>query len=133
MSASSATLAGRAAAEANMISECVIDSGEFTGGVWDEDLLDYTPKVPLPAYDGICEWKAATTSPREVDAAGQSVILQSPLLKLPVAASSLVAPGQEGTLTKNPLDPSLVGTKFRVSGDHGQTYGTSRRLTVEVI
>lgn len=132
MSAESTTFAGRAIAESLMVATCRIDSGEFTGGVWDEDILDYTPKVPVPSYEGRCEWKAAGTSPREVDAAGQILIVQSPMLKLPVEGSELVKPGQMGVIIDNPLDSSLVGTKFRISGNHTQTFGTARRFPVEV-
>lgn len=123
---------GRALAESLMPTECVIDSDEFTGGVWDEDLLDYTPRVPLPSYEGKCEWMAAGTTPREVDAAGQIVIVQSPELKLPVNGSERVLSGQMGRITANPLDPSLVGTEFRVAGNHSQSFGTTRRFPVEV-
>lgn len=122
----------REQAESKMISECVIDSGEFTGGVWNEEILDYTPKVPLPSYEGICEWKAAGTAPRSVDAAGQILLIQAPTLKLPVEGSENVRPGQTGRITSNPNDRSLEGTEFIIDGNHSQTYSTARRLPVKV-
>lgn len=122
----------RRKAESKMLTECLIESGEFTGGVWDEAALAYTEKIPLASYGGKCEWLAAGTSPREVDAAGQIVTLQSPLLKLPVEGSSSVKVGQSGRITANPLDPSLVGTRFRIAGDRNQTFSATRRFPVEV-
>lgn len=84
-------------------------------------------------YEGPARWRFGNTQPRDLDAAGQRLVEQSPTVSLPIGAeSALVRTDDEGTVLANPPDPGLVGVGFRVAGIHAQTHATARRFPVEV-
>lgn len=121
---------GRAAAEARMISECVIRSPGKP--VFDKE----TGKTESPrttVYSGACEvmFRSVVVSDRDVQS--RLYAEQSPELKLPVLSSADLQVGDEVEVTTNPHDPALVGVKATLEGIHAMSHATSRRLTVKVL
>lgn len=125
----------RAQAESMMQDRCVVER-VTAGTVLDEVTGEYTP-VTVRVYpvgvaaDGPCQFKAANTAVRDVEAAGQLLVEQSATLKLPVAGSEVVREGDVVTITASRFDPQLVGVRVRVAGSHHQTFATARRFPVE--
>lgn len=89
-------------------------------------------------YDGPAEVDFPDTRARDVDAAGQRLAEQQPLLKLPLdeehaAAAAAVRKDDEGEVLTSEHDDGSVGTTFRVTGIFAKSNATSRRLPVEVL
>lgn len=119
----------RSQAESLMRSECRIE--RLSEPVLDEETGLYTP-ARLTVYEGKCGLEFANTSAREVTPQSQSVVEQAPMLKVPVGATAAILPGDVGTLTAHPNDSQMVGMQFRIAGLHTRTWGTMRRLQIEV-
>jgi len=117
----------RAQAESMMLDTCTITRSVRT---WDEGTASWVD-APTTVYTGACEVKAENVQAAEADAQGQLLIVQSLILKLPVAASVDVAPGDVATLTVCRFDPQLVGKRLRVGASHHQSFATARRLPVK--
>lgn len=131
MSRDSVIMQGRSFTEALMTSTCVITrAGE---SVLDEETGEYETS-PVTIYEGACKIKFADTQARDFDAQSQILTEQTAILSLPIEASGSVdvTTDDVAELTVNPLDPALVGKRFRVSGLHSQTAATARRFPVEV-
>lgn len=84
-------------------------------------------------YEGPARLRFPNAQPREADAAGQRFVEQSPTVSLPIASSADVDVDDVGEVTANPLDPGIVGLRFRIAGVHAQTHSTARRFPVEVV
>jgi len=89
-------------------------------------------------YDGPAEVMFPDNAPRDVDAVGQRLAEQQPLVKLPLvgekaAAAASVRKDDEGTVTASEHDLGNVGVTFRVTGIFAKSNATSRRLPVEVL
>lgn len=130
MSAQGAMQAGRAIAEQQMIDACTISGGSES--VFNEDTLEYET-VEVIVYDGICELQFDNTAVRELDAAGQTLVEQGAILKLPVETSGDVREGHTATITDCRNDPALIGHKFQIEGGHYRTFATSRRFPVKEV
>jgi hypothetical protein len=128
MSADSVVLQGRVLLEAMMTSSCVIQrqSGTTTDPATGIDTPTFTG-----IYTGKCRLRMPDARSNDVQAAGQTVEVQSPTLSIPVTAagSGSVRPGDIATVT-SPLDPNIV--TVRIAGIHTQTHSTARRFPVEI-
>jgi len=130
VTAETAITAGRRFAEARMTSTCIIT--RTTEQPLDEDTLRY-PETVTTVYTGPCKVRFETARVFNRDVAGQIVGEQLPILFLPVDTSAGVNRGDIATITGNPEDPSLVGVRIRVNGQHAQTWATARRLPAEIV
>jgi hypothetical protein len=122
-------MAGRRAAEALMVSKVKITRA---GGqpVLDEDTGDYVYPPPTVVYTGKCRLRLPNLNVKQVDAAGQQLVVQQSVLSIPLAAVG-VKPNDVAEITHNQLDESLSGQKFRIVGNSEQTISTARRFSIE--
>lgn len=131
MSVDSTILAGRRMMEGLMESTCVIRRGTA-------EAIDHATGLASDTtatiYTGPCRVKFAFARVTEVQAAGQTVADQRPILSLPVGSpgSGDVRTNDVAEILTNPMDPDLVGVKFRVAGVHSQSQATARRFPVEI-
>jgi hypothetical protein len=94
----------------------------------------------VTVYEGPGRIRESTSQPRDVDAAGQRLAEQRPVVSMPIGTDSRIVTGSSaavavndvGEVLTNPNDPSIVGVRFRIAGTHDQTFSTARRLPVEV-
>jgi hypothetical protein len=123
---------GRRQAEALMESTCTITK-QATGSV--DPTTALRTQTTATVYSGKCRLRFPTGAADDIDAAAQILARQTPTVSIPVeaAGSGDVRPDMILTITANPLDPSLVGIRFRVRGIQFQTHATARRLQVELI
>ena len=128
MTAETAVLQGRAAAESLMVDECTI-TGDPVTKTWDEETDTYV-ETPTTKYTGICELKSENVQAAVQGTQGQLLVVQSLVLKLPVDTSTNVEPGDVATLTACRFDAQLVGVPLRVGAFHHQSFATARRLPV---
>lgn len=89
-------------------------------------------------YTGPAELKFPDAQPHDVDAGGQRLAEQQPLVKLPItgpkaSTAAAIRKDDVGEVLANPDDPTIIGTTFRVTGIHAQSNATARRLPVEVL
>lgn len=119
--------AGRAWHEAIMDDACVITRegvrtlNESTG------LYSQTPTT---VYTGACRLVVPPRSPTDVVVIGQVEVVQRARLDLPVVATASVRDGDTVSFTSS-VDPGLVGRKYRLRCEAGQTHATARRFFVE--
>lgn len=135
MSAASATLRGRAAAEAQMVDSCRVerpgdpvtdpDSGEVTPSM----TLIYGPDSP---ENGKCKVQQTISQGSNPSAGSHAFTIQDSRVDFPVSAGPLMV-DDVITMTASALDPQLVGTVFRVSELFHKTYATAQRTRVEEI
>jgi hypothetical protein len=131
MTAESAMLAGRRAAEAKMT-----DTADVYGlpvRSWDEATLKYVTGSPVVVYSGPCEIKLADVQVLEVEQQGQELGVQRAIVKFPVDADTVFAEGFTIKITASPTDEANVGRTFRVTSPHAQSYATARRYPVESV
>jgi hypothetical protein len=125
MSAQSATLAGRAAAERLMVDTCTIT--RVTGGSSDPETGVRTQTTTV-VYTGKCRFKMYPRSPgRRTDVAEASVVEVDEELQIPMSATG-VQVEDIVTVTASALDPALVGRAFRVASQAAKTHATMRRF-----
>lgn len=126
MSRESVTAMGRAFFERGMTAAVKIGTGV------DKTQPDLSVEFEFTSthYEGIAEVIPPANSPSEAVAGGQAIAKQEGLLKLPVATSGNVATDDVIVVLSNDLDPSLIGKRFRVAGEHGGTYTVNRRLRI---
>jgi hypothetical protein len=131
MSAQSATLAGRAAAERLMVDTCTVT--RVTGGSGDPETGIYTP-TRATVYTGKCRVQQAPIaragSRSEVGEA--SVVQVGYILQLPTSVTG-VEVEDIATVTASALDSGLVGRSFRVAGQAAKTHATMRRLEIREV
>ena len=129
MSAAEAVLAGRAAAEALMVDECVITRpGE---PVTDNDTGEVT-NTGTVVYEGKCQVQSKNSSTANPEAGGAVFTVVSRQVKIPANAAE-VLDGDEVKLTKSLLNAFTVGKVYRVEGFTPDTYDTAFRLPVKEI
>lgn len=129
MSAVTALLRGRTAADALMVDECTITRpGE---PVTDPETGDVT-NPSAPVYSGRCKVQSkdsATASPE----AGEAVFtVVSRQVHIPANAAD-VRDGDVVTITASALNSFTVGKKYRVSGFTPDSFDTAFRLPVKEI
>lgn len=129
--------AGRALAESLMDSTVLIR--RKTGETRNKETGKVTSSWAT-VYAGPARVRFGNAQPRDLDAGGQRSVEQAPTVGLPIGehpditegSSAAVQVDDEGSITANPDDAGIVGTRFRIAGVHEQTHSTSRRLPVEV-
>lgn len=102
-----------------------------TGTTRDEDTGQLVPTWVV-VYEGPGRVRFGNSQPRDLDASGQRVVEQSPVVSLPISTSAGVHVDDEGEVLSNPADPGIVGLRFRIAGLHAQTHASARRFPVEV-
>jgi len=123
----------RAEAESMMLSTGIIRRA--TGGTVEDPITHEEVPVTVVIYTGICRFKAASTQAGRSDIPGAVVTDQSATLFLPVGAPGAgdVRLNDVWECVTNPIDPSKVGKKARITGGHSQTYATAHRFPVEEV
>lgn len=129
MSAASATLRGRAAAEALMLDACRVERpGE---SVTDPDSGDVTPSMS-PVFEGKCKVQQTMSQGANPAAGSHAFTIQDSRVDFPVSAGPLMV-DDVVTMTASALDPQLVGTVFRVAELFHKSYATAQRTRVEEV
>ncbi|HEX2551113.1 MAG TPA: DUF6093 family protein [Nocardioidaceae bacterium] len=127
MSATSALLRGRVAAEALMLDTCTIR--RVASSTSDPDTGVKTPTYTT-VYSGKCKVQQRSTAANPTDV-GEAELLASQLeLHIPVSATGVRA-DDVATIDTSVLDPDLAGQVFTIRGEAHKSYATARRLTVE--
>lgn len=141
MSAVTATLAGRRAAERQMIDSVIVT--RVVGMIEDPDtgkVSDVTETIyPLPSWPADHPWKRGPAKRQTYEAyeqtpqAGAHVFtVQRYSIHFPVG-SFVPAPGDIATWTTSALDPDLPGTVDRITGLFNKTMATSMRVYAEEV
>lgn len=92
------------------------------------------PPLETVTYEGVCVLKGVNTAARQVDAAGQQLVLDEASIGLPVDTSGAVATNQVIVMTGSLHDPDIVGIELRVGGPaERQSFVTARRFRVEEV
>lgn len=130
MTATSAVLAGRAAAEAVMQDACTITRGTPVK-TFDPATGEYVIAPGVSVYAGPCRVKAQNNADRVVETGAQAVSLFPYTVSVPVSAVVFEV-DDTVTVTASALDPALVGLALRARQVAAGTYLTARRLGCEV-
>lgn len=129
MSAVTATLAGRRAAEALMVDACTIK--HKTGETADPETGATTPAYSM-VYSGKCrvQQRVPVAKPSDVGEAAlwlERLQLQVPMSVVGISSNDLV------TITASALDPDLVGRVFHARELGHKTHMTARRFQIEEV
>lgn len=131
MSATSALLRGRVAAERLMLDTCTVKrlSGQVNTPDTGQVVNTYTT-----VYSGKCKVQQADRSgvarPQSV---GEAEVFMSRLqLHLPISATGVTS-DDIATITASALDPDLVGKVFHVREPSAKTFLTARRFGIEQV
>jgi hypothetical protein len=116
-------------AEQKMLDTCTIT--RVTGKTFNETTKLYVPTT-ITVYSGPCELKQEARAVETASGPGQVEQIQRGILKLPIAESSAVQPGDD-VLMVTSLNPGLVGLRAKVRGGHYQSAASARRLPIEVV
>ena len=126
MSATSAVLRGRVAAERDMLDAVTVQ--HKTGEVTDGELGTVTSTYST-VYTGKAKIQQATPATTPTDVGQAAVYVGQLTLHLPVTATTaLVAPDDLVTVAACVLDASLVGKTFKLRGPAHKSYATARRF-----
>lgn len=129
MSATTVTLRGRLAAEANMVDACTIK--HLVGNTTDPETGRTTPTYST-LYSGKCrvQQKVPVAKPAEVGQAAvwlERLEMQVPMSVVGISSNDLV------TITASALDPDLVGRVFHARELGHKTHMTARRFQIEEV
>lgn len=129
MTLESTLTAGRQQAESLMTDTCTI-----TRGAASPVLNESTGKYDTPGstvYSGKCRVRSAgNVGSQGRDAGDAFAIVARPTISVPVGSASFVT-GDLVTLTDAPLNPQLVGARFKVLSVSDQSQPTALRLECE--
>lgn len=126
MSAASATLAGRAAAERLMVDACTVT--RVTGTTSDGETGRITETLAT-IYSGKCRIRQRAATGSRTDVGEASVVQVGYELQLPMSATA-VRVEDRVTVTASVLDASLVGRRWHVSSEAAGSHLTARRLQI---
>jgi hypothetical protein len=130
MSATSAVLAGRRAAERNMADACTIT--RVTGDTTDLQTAA-VDKTTATIYSGKCRVQQTRGISRPTTVAEVYVFQTRYELQLPVATSPDIQINDVVTVTAAALDADLVGRTYWVRELANKTHATARRLGIEEV
>lgn len=143
MSAESAVLAGRAAAEDRMRDVCRITKAGTGERVFDDGTGQYTDPAPVEVYGpatapqfGKCRIprrSTALTSGAETSAGDIAWKIGEYPLDLPVIGSENVRPDQIVTYLSSDMDPALVDRVFTITEPTRQSQATARRFAMREV
>ena len=130
MSATSATLRGRIAAEGLMVDTCTIVRRGAAVTALDTGAVTYPAQQTI--YTGKCRLKLPVAVARPDLVGGAQEFLQHPVLSLPATAAGVANVDIDDllTLTASALMPLLVGRLFHIRAKPGQTHMTAARFEV---
>jgi hypothetical protein len=126
MSATTATLRGRQAAETLMTDTCTVQRA--TGTSTNDTTGVVTPTYST-IYTGKCKLQRPAGGARH-DEAEASVVVAPLQLHLPIVGSEAVTVDDIATVTAAAMDSGLVGKVFRIDGPADASLKTARRLPV---
>lgn len=133
MSAESAVLGGRIAAEALMVDSCIID--RKTGDVLNETTGQMVPTYTA-IYAGRCRVQNPGTQAANPNAGEHQFVILGMILQLPIDAT-VYGIGDRVRITVASLDPALVATlagrEITVSSLIHKTHATKRRLVCDEV
>jgi hypothetical protein len=129
MSATSAVLAGRQAAEKLMLDACLIRREDPNSEVTDPETGVITPTYTT-IYAGKCKIGQAAPISRPATIGEAFIWLQRMELHLPMSVST-VESDDLVRLTSSTLDPDLLSRTWRVRDLAHKTYLTARRHQIE--
>lgn len=129
MSRALAIKLGRSAAERGMVDTCTIARGGVS--TFNPATGAYDAGAGSTVYTGKCRLQSGRTQAANPEAGGAVFTVERLELQLPFGTVFMV--GDVATYTASPLNPALVGNKYRVTGLGEKTHGTAQRLTVEVV
>jgi hypothetical protein len=129
VSAESAMLRGRAAAEALMVDECELSTPGVQ--VTDPNTGNVT-NTATAVYSVKCKFQQTQTQAASPEAGGHQFTAQGTQLQLPVSAGP-VAVGQTVRCTASKYTPALVGNVYRVVEIFEKSFMTAQRVRVEEI
>lgn len=121
----------RREAEAAMWDTCTIGVEKKSTTI-DEATGLYPDVIETPVYSGKCRLMDGRAA-RQIDAAGQLLVEQASILKLPVKGTAGVRTDMIVHITASQFDTEQVGLKLRITGPFHKTYATSRRFVVEEV
>jgi hypothetical protein len=127
MSATTAVLAGRRAAEALMVDGCTIQ--RVTGTSTNDTTGVVTPTYSM-IYAGKCRVQQIVPVSKPADIGQAQVWLQRLELQVPISVTG-IASDDLVTITASLLDADLVGRTFRVRELGHKTHLTARRVQLE--
>lgn len=127
MSAFDATMAGRAEAEALMLTGVVVSrpGTPFT----DADGVVVTPLAEV--FAGFCKVQTTVAQAASPVAGGHSFTVENLQLHFPVSSSLRV--DDVAVVVSSVMDPDLVGLSFRIVEAARGTYRTADRWNVELV
>jgi hypothetical protein len=129
MSATTATLRGRLAAEANMVDACTIQ--RVTGTTTNDTTGVVTPTYTT-IYSGRCRVQQVVPIAKPAHVGEAAVWLQRLVLQVPMSVTG-IASDDLVTITASLLDPDLVGRTFHVRELGHKTHMTARRVQLEEV
>ena len=127
MTATEATLRGRAKAEEQMIDTCRITSGGEV--VTDPDTGEVT-RERTTVYEGKCKVQSKDSATSNPEAGEATFTVVSRQVHIP-ANSADVQDGDVVTITASLLNAFTVGKQYRVAGFTPDTFDTAARLPVK--
>jgi hypothetical protein len=127
MSATTAVLAGRRAAEALMVDACTIQ--RVTGTSTNDTTGVVTPTYSM-IYAGKCRVQQIVPVSKPADIGQAQVWLQRLELQVPISVTG-IASDDLVTITASLLDAELAGRTFRVRELGHKTHLTARRVQLE--
>jgi Family of unknown function (DUF6093) len=129
MSATTATLRGRAAAENLMIDACTVQ--RVTGSATNDTTGVVTPTYST-IYTGKCRVQQVVPIAKPANVGEAAVWLQRLVLQLPMSVVGIQSDDLV-TITASVLDGDLVGRTFHVRELGHKTHATARRVQLEEI
>lgn len=131
MSAQTALLRGRQAAEALMRDACTVTR---PGPSTTDDLTGAVTSSPSTQYSGKCKVQQGAGG-RRMDVGEVTQVMLGLRVDLPVVGSQTVAVGDVVTITAvgSTSDPALLNRTFRVKDLLLKSYSTARRLGCEEV
>lgn len=131
MSAHTAVVQGRAAAEAIMVDSCTITRSTGEVGALDPATGLQTPTAPTTVYTGKC--RVQTYEAQEARPASGQHVFSVQRYSVHIPAGTQVRVDDQVTISSATLDPDLTGRTYRVTGLLHKTFATANRLLVEEI
>lgn len=131
VSAESAVLQGRAAAEALMVDTCTVVRVTGGAGALDPETGTKTAGSTATVYSGKCRVQTYEAHESTPDSGGHVYTVQRYAIHIPVGTAIKV--DDQITVTAAVLDPDLVGRDYRVVGLLHKSHATAQRLAVDEI
>src|SRR5437868_1553101 len=129
MSALTATLRGRVAAEALMVDACTVK--HLTGSTTDPETGHVTPTYAT-VYAGKCRVQQRVPVAKPYDVGEAAVWLERLELQVPMSVTG-IASNDMVTITASALDADLVGRVFHARELGHKTHATARRFQIEEV